>query len=197
MPSKGQAATRNIVPPHLPERLQSTTFPHGMLADHEVYSDAVFAQSELVGQTAQGVTFDTCDFAEAVWDKAQMARIVVVDSRLVGFKAGEARIQDAFFKDCNGTLALFWSSTFKAARFQSCVLREASFYEADISGVVFDRCDLRGADLRGAKVAGADFRGSQVEGMRVEGCDLRGVVIDPSQAVEFAGLLGLVVRWDE
>jgi uncharacterized protein YjbI with pentapeptide repeats len=195
---------------------------HGLLTDHEVYSDAIFAQSELVGQTAQGVTFDTvrfehvrlsgmvlgaphlrdvyfdtCDFAEAVWDKAQMARVAVVDSRLVGFKASEARIQDAFFKECNGTLALFWSSTFKAARFQSCVLREASFYEADISGVVFDHCDLRGADLRGAKVAGADFRGSQVEGMKVEGCDLRGVVIDPSQAVEFAGLLGLIVRWDE
>jgi hypothetical protein len=33
--------------------------------------------------------------------------------------------------------------------------------------------------------------------MRVEGCDLRGVVIDPMQAVVFAGLLGLVVRWDE
>jgi hypothetical protein len=48
-----------------------------------------------------------------------------------------------------------------------------------------------------AKVAGADFRGSQVEGLRVEGCDLRGVVIDPTQAVVFAGLLGLVVRWNE
>ncbi len=222
MPSKGQTARRGIAPPHLPERLQSVTLPHGMLADHEVYSDAVFAQSELVGQAAQGVTFDTvhfkhvrlggtvlgaphlrdvrfdtCDLAEAVWDKAQMARIAVVDSRLVGFKASEARIQDAFFKDCNGTLALFWSSTFKAARFQNCVLREASFYEADVSGAVFDRCDLRGADLRGAKVTGADFRGSQVEGMRVEGCDLRGVVIDPAQAVEFAALLGLVVYWDE
>jgi uncharacterized protein YjbI with pentapeptide repeats len=143
------------------------------------------------------VRFDTCDFAEAAWDKAQMARIEVIDSRLLGFKAIEARIQDALFKACNGTLVLFWSTTFKAVRFQTCVLREASFYEADLSAVVLDRCDLRGADLRGAKVAGADFRGSQVEGMRVEGCDLRGVVIDPTQAVVFAGLLGLVVRWDE
>jgi uncharacterized protein YjbI with pentapeptide repeats len=187
-----------------------------------VYTDVNLAHAELVGQAARDVTFDTvhfkhvrlggtllsaphlrdvrfdtCDFAEAAWDKAQMARIEVIDSRLLGFKAIEARIQDALFKGCNGTLALFWSTTFKAVRFQTCVLREASFYEADLSAVVFDRCDLRGADLRGAKAAGADFRGSQVEGMRVEGCDLRGVVIDPTQAVVFAGLLGLVVRWDE
>ena len=224
MPSKGRAAKRAIAPapPHLPETTPTTTLPPGGLADHSVYSDVSFAHAELVGQEARDVTFDTvhfkharlggtllstphlrdvrfdtCDFAEAAWDKAQMARIEVIDSRLLGFKAIEARIQDALFKGCNGTLALFWSTTFKAVRFQTCVLREASFYDADLSAVVFDRCDLRGADLRGAKVAGADFRGSQVEGMRVEGCDLRGVVIDPTQAVVFAGLLGLVVRWDE
>jgi uncharacterized protein YjbI with pentapeptide repeats len=39
----------------------------------------------------------------------------------------------------------------QAVRFQTCVLREASFYEADLSAVVFDRCDLRGADLRGRR----------------------------------------------
>jgi len=223
MPRKDQTARRaSIRPPHLPETTAATALPHGVLADHSVYSDIILAQAELVGQAAQGLTFDTvyfkhvrlggtllstphlrdvrfdtCDFAEAVWDKAHMTRIEVIDSRLLGFKASEARIQEAFFKDCNGTLALFWSTTFKAVRFQTCALRDASFYEADLSGVVFDRCDLRGADLRGAKVAGTDFRGSDVEGMRIEGCDLRGVVIDPTQAVVFASLLGLVVRWDE
>jgi uncharacterized protein YjbI with pentapeptide repeats len=222
MPSMDPTAKKAIAPPHLPETTPTTTLPQGGLADHGVYSDVSFAHGELGGQAARDVIFDTvhfkhvrlggtrlsapqlrdvrfdtCDFAEAAWDKAQMARIEVIDSRLLGFKAIEARIQDALFKGCNGTLALFWSTTFKAVRFQTCVLREASFYEADLSAVVFDRCDLRGADLRGAKVAGADFRGSQVEGMRVEGCDLRGVVIDPTQAVVFARLLGLVVRWDE
>ena len=221
MPSKGPTAKRDITPPHLPETTPTTT-PQGGLTDHGVYTDVCLAHAELGGQAARDVTFDTvhfkhvrlggtllsaphlrdlrfdtCDFAEAAWDKAQMARIEVIDSRLLGFKAIEARIHDAVFRECNGTLALFWSTTFRAVRFQMCVLREASFYEADLSAVVFDRCDLRGADLRGAKVAGADFRGSQVEGMRVEGCDLRGVVIDPMQAVVFAGLLGLVVRWDE
>lgn len=221
MPRRDKAAKRDIAP-HLPVTAETAALPEGRLADHEVYSDIILAHAELIGQVARDVTFDTmhfkhvrlsgtvlsalrlrdvrftaCDFAEAAWDKAQMTRIEIVDSRLLGFKAGEARIQDALFKDCNGTLALFWSTTFKAVRFQTCVLREASFIEADLSGVVFDQCDLRGADLRGATLAGADFRGSQVEGMRIEGCDLHGVVIDPTQAVVFASLLGLVVRWDE
>lgn len=221
MARKDRAVRTGITRPYLPKTPPITALPDGVLADHGVYSDLVLAQADLAGQAAHSVTFDTvqfthvrlgstvlqaphlrdvrfetCDLADAAWEKAQMSRVEVVESRLVGFKAGEARLQDVLFQDCNGTLALFWSATFTAVRFQTCVLSEASFYEADLSGVVFDRCDLRGADLRGAKLTGADFRGSEVEGLRVEGCDLRGVVIDPTQAVTFAGLLGLIVRWD-
>src|SRR5919204_185792 len=111
MPSKGPTAKRDIAPPQLPETTPTTTLPHEGFADHGVYTDVSLAHAELVGQAA--------------WDKAQMARIEVIDSRLLGFKAIEARIQDALFKECNATLALFWSTTFKAVRFQTCVLREA------------------------------------------------------------------------
>lgn len=224
MPRKSQTARsrRGITPPHLPETTACAVLPDGVLVDHGVYTDIILTRAELVGQIARDVTFDTvlfkhvrlggtllhaphlrdvrfdtCDVAEATWDKAEMTRIEVIDSRLLGFKSSEARIHDALFKECNGQFALFWSTTFTAVRFQTCDLREVSFNDADLSAVVFDHCDLRGADLHGATVAGADFRGSQVKGMRVEGCDLRGIIIDPAQAVAFAGLLGLVVRWNE
>ena len=153
--------------------------------------------THLIASHLRDVRFDTCDLAEADWEKVQLTRIEMIESRLVGFKAIEARIQDALIKDCNGRFALFWSTIFKAVRFENCTLNEASFSEADLSGVVFDSCDLRGADLQGARLAGADFRGSKVEGMRVGDSDLRGAIIDPTQAVAFASLLGLVVRWDE
>jgi uncharacterized protein YjbI with pentapeptide repeats len=120
--SKGPTAKRGITPPHLSETTPTATLPQGGLADHGVYSDVSLAHAELVGQAARDVTFDTvhfkhvrlggtllsaphlrdvrfdtCDFAEAAWDKAQMTRIEVIDSRLLGFKASEALIQDALF----------------------------------------------------------------------------------------------------
>jgi len=194
----------------------------GVLADHGIYSEIVLAHAQLAGQAARDVTFeearfervrlngsrlsalhvrdarfDTCDLAEADWSKAQLTRVEIVESRLLGFKAGEARIQDTVFRDCNGALALFWSATFKRVRFERCDLHEASFHDADLSGVIFDRCDLRDAAMQGAKLAGADFRGSRIDGLKVGADDLRGAIIDPAQAVAFVQLLGLVVRWEE
>jgi uncharacterized protein YjbI with pentapeptide repeats len=75
------------------------------------------------------------------------------------------------------------------------VLREVSLREADLRGVTFTACDLQAADLRGAKLAGADVRGCQVEGVQLTAPDAEGLVIDPSQAADIAGALGLRVRW--
>ncbi len=222
MPGKRRERTGSIAPPRLPKTEPVADLPDEHLVDHGIYSSLVLSHGALSGQVARGVTFeevrfervglggtrlaashlrdvrfDTCDLAEADWPKVELTRVEVVESRLLGFKAIEARIQDATFRGCAATYALFFAATFKRVRFEQCALGEASFRDANLSGVVFDRCDLREADMQGAKLAGADFRGSRVEGLKVGLADLRGAVIDPAQAVAFAQLLGLVVTWDE
>lgn len=210
-----------IARPHLPPASAAKNPFDGRLVDHGVYADLILSSVNLSGQTAQRPTFesvvfhngslsasvlpgvhvrdtqlDTCDLAEADWEHADLARVELLSCRLLGFKATEARFQDAVFKDCDARYAVLFSTHFKAARFERCMLGEASFQEADLSGVIFHQCDLSQADLRGAKLAGADFRGSRVEGMRVGPADVRGAIIEPAQAIAFAGLLGLDVRYD-
>jgi hypothetical protein len=48
--------------------------------------------------------------------------------------------------------------------------------------------------MRGAKLKDADLRGSQVEGLRVNPTDIHGAIVDPSQAMIFAALLGVRIR---
>ena len=68
---------------------------------------------------------------------------------------------------------------------------------ADLSGVLFSRCNLTRCDMTGARLSGADFRGSSIEGLKVGLDELQGAIVDPSQALSFASLLGLVVKSEE
>ena len=74
------------------------------------------------------------------------------------------------------------------------MLRGALFEGADLRVVTFTRCDLTNADLQGANLRGADLRGSLLDGLRVGPKDMQGAIIDPSQAIQVAGLLGLTVK---
>lgn len=219
---KDKARRPAIARPHLPPASAAKNPFDDHLVDHGVYSELIVSNADLAGQAVQRPTFESvvfhngklsatilpgvhlrdaqlnaCDLAEADWERADLARVELLSCRMLGFKATEAVIQDAMFKDCDARYAVLFSARFKATRFERCMLGETSFQEADLSGVIFRDCDLRQADLRGAKLTGADFRGSQVEGMRVGPADVRGAIIEPGQAIAFAGLLGLDVRYGE
>lgn len=157
-------------------RLPNTHFPLAQLSD---------------------VRFDTCDLAAAEWEKAHLNRVEYLGCRMIGAKLIDGKIEHTLFGDCNMELALFWNASFASVRFERCVLRNASFEGANLAGVAFRGCDLSQADLRGARLVGTDFRGSAIEGLRVGIKELQGAIIDPTQAVHLANLLGMTVREDE
>jgi uncharacterized protein YjbI with pentapeptide repeats len=220
MPSKRRIA--GIQSPQLPTSALVELTAAEPLEDHAAWSRCLLASADWSEQAADDLLFeqaqlkrvslartqlttsqmidvrcDVCDFAGAEWQKAHLLRIEWTGCRLVGLKLMESEIADAVFRDCNAEFALFWSSSFKAARFERCDLSNASFQDADLSGVVFKDCDLRKADLRGAKLLGADLRGSKLEGLNVGIRELQGVIIEPAQAVHVVALLGVELRWEE
>ncbi len=210
---EGQA----IEPPALSKNMQ--TGEVASLSDHGGYSQLIAANAECTGQVADDVLFEqvhlkasrlnetqlttsqwldvrleSCDVAGAVWEKAYLRRVEWLGCRLVGTQLIEADMADVLFDHCNGEFAHFAEATFRAARFDHCSLREASFEGANAAGVVFHDCDLSKADFRGAKLTGADFRGSILSGMQVGYQELQGAIIDPSQALHVAQLLGITVK---
>ncbi len=219
MAEKRKRVIKAIKPPDIPEELSTDGLPGGEVRDRERYEELAISHADFGGQSAQYVSFEAsrfshvrmmgcnfpgislldvsltdCDLANAGWYKARFQRVEITDSRLVGIKASEAEVKDAYFKGCKSEFALFRQAVFSAVRFESCDLSDADFMGADLSGVVFSACNLSRCDMSGAKLEGTDFRGSNLDGLKVGIEDLRGAVVDPVQAVEFVRLLGVVVK---
>lgn len=219
MSEKSKKAPKAIKPPDIPDDLSSDGLPGGVLRDRERYEEIELSQADLSGQKADYVSFEAalfshvrmmggnfsglglldvrleeCDLANAGLYKANLQRVEIVASRLVGVKASEAEFQDVVFKGCKAGFALFRQAVFKSAQFEECDLSDTDFMGADLSGVVFSGCNLSRCDMSGAKLAGADFRGSNLDSLKVGIEDLRGAIVDPTQAVEFVRLLGVVVK---
>jgi uncharacterized protein YjbI with pentapeptide repeats len=218
MPRKRSAANQLIEPPQLPKHLLAEPQPD-QLVDQASYhqcslnncdfssqtaADVVFDQTvckrvnlhlaELPLAQVLDVRFDTCDLAGSTWEKAHLHRVELLGCRILGIKVSDASLEDIRFQNCNAEFARFWSATFKAAHFEHCSLREASFQDTNLEGVIFRDCDLTKADLRGAKLAGTDLRGSIIAGVQVGIKELYGAIIDPSQVLHIAALVGVVVK---
>ena len=165
-----------------------------VLFEQVEFSRAVFQGSTVTSARLFDVRAATCDFSGADWRGARFRRVELVGCRLLGVQLVEAHLDDVLFRDCNLESAVFASAVFKAARFEGCVLRGALFEGADLRGVVFARCDLTNADLHRRQPARR--RSARLAHRRAAGRsrDVQGAIIDPSQAVQVAGLLGLTVK---
>jgi uncharacterized protein YjbI with pentapeptide repeats len=177
-----------------------------------------FLFADLSGQHAAGVTFTgarltrvalggtnladlrlidvqgtTCDLANGQWSESRWERTACHACRAVGLLANEASLRGVLFRDSDLRLAQFRFARCEAVRFEGCILREADFHGADLSGVVFARGDLRDADLSGATLVGADLRGSQIGGARLGVREVRGLIVDPLQLLELVAFLGITV----
>ncbi|MBN2086660.1 MAG: pentapeptide repeat-containing protein [Anaerolineales bacterium] len=209
--------SREIHPPRQPKRL-----PAGFLStlqDDGEYSALELSGCRWTGQSAARPVFETMVFRKAVlgpsrlakprladchlensdlsgivWEQARFRRVEFLECRIIGAQLLESDYEDVLFRNCILERAVISSAKFRAARFSKCKLREASFEYTDLSGVVFEDCDLTRADLRRAKLAGADLRGSQLDGVQAGPEEFSGAIVDSTQALQIAGLLGVVIR---
>ena len=220
----GESTRRKVVikRPRLPGKLAAGAIPDGGVESRGYYDGMLISGLDLSGQEARHPTFDgvrgvevdlsgthfarlaltdvrleRCAAVNAEWPETTWRRVEIDGCQAIGLIASEARFEDVTFRECNLRLATFRFSAFKAVRFERCVMDEADFAGADLSGVVFVGCDLRNADLSTTKLIGADLRGSNLDGLRVDAPALRGAIVDPTQAVVLARALGLVVEWSE
>lgn len=168
------------------------------------YRDARASGSLIVGgslEDARLERFSAIDLrvtgaslANATLSRSRWARVELVDCQLLGTRFTESRLTDVVFAECPADYAQFGGIITERVRFTGCRLRGAYFNDADLSGTVFEGCDLREADFSGAKLAGVDLRRSEITDIRVAPEQFRaGVTVTPDQALYLARLLGLVI----
>ena len=145
--------------------------------------------------TLQDVRLVGCDLANIKTRTLTAVRVEFLGCRMTGFRVEEAaECHDVLIAEGIQTYSQFAYARFKSAEFNSCNFEDANFLGADLQGCIFRGCNLRNADMRGAKLREADLRGSVVEGLRLNPADIHGAVVDPSQAMIFATLLGIRIR---
>ncbi len=135
-----------------------------------------------------------CDLANLETHGLNLIRVELIDCRMTGVRAGIADCQDILFSGGDQRYSQFRFSRFQSAEFDSCNFAEADFQGTDLSGSIFRRCNLENAEMSKARLMNADLRGSRVEGLQMNAADIRGAVVDASQAMIFAALLGIRIE---
>ena len=95
---------------------------------------------------------------------------------------------------CHAALREFFRAKFHPARFESCCLDGAAFYEAKPKALAFAGGSLAEAELGGMPLKGIDLRSTDIRGIRLTGGELKGAIVSPVQAMELARLLGVEIR---
>jgi uncharacterized protein YjbI with pentapeptide repeats len=153
-----------------------------------------FSRSSLRGLWLKDVRQIECDFANAEAIGLKAVRAEFINCRLTGLRAIESEWQDLLISEGDASFSQFRLGTFKTSEFNGGNFAEADFHGCDLRGALFKSCEFKNADMIGAKLEGADFRGSRVEGLIALAADLKGAIVDPTQAMIFAELLGLKIR---
>jgi uncharacterized protein YjbI with pentapeptide repeats len=171
---------------HIEDRTIGSLHLEACVLDRVSFSNTSFASIHL-----KDVRLLNCDLANLRVRGTTLVRVEFINCRMTGFHAGEADCQDVLLSEGDQRYAQFRFSQFKSAEFDSCNFEEADFHGTDLSGSRFRRCNLRNAEMNKVKLVDADLRGSVGEGLQLNAEDIRGAVVDASQAMSFATLLGI------
>lgn len=128
-------------------------------------------------------TFSRCNFFEARFEGCKLtgSRFEACDFALLKVERG-----DWSFTDLSG-------ATLEGARFEEVRLRESDLTHARCARACFVACDLSGSSFHGADLTDAVLTGSDLAGLDPLSAKLAGAVVDPRQAEQIVGALGLTV----
>jgi uncharacterized protein YjbI with pentapeptide repeats len=153
-----------------------------------------FANSSLNSMLLKDVRLVNCDLANMQLRGMTLVRVEFINCRMTGFRAGEADCQDVLISEGDQRYSQFRFSHFQSSEFDTCNFEDADFYGTNLSGSRFRKCNLRNVEMSKVRLVDADMRGSIVEGLQLNAEDIRGAVVDLSQAMLFAPLLGIRIE---
>lgn len=116
---------------------------------------------------------------------------------LLGSTFQHCRVRPLTLDEVDLTLTSLGGIDLRGVDLTGCRLREANLVQADLRKAVLRDADLSGARVSGLKLDDADLRGSRVDAALWVEASLRGALVEPMQALSFAGAHGLQVNLTE
>lgn len=165
----------------------------GFAARRALLENLSLAGAQLYSVKLRDVRLVNCDLSNAVLHSLECTRVEFIDCRLTGLNASGCRMEDILFERCNLSYTRFSEGRVARSEFVDTQAREADWRGADFEHAKWTRADLSRADLTGARLMGADLRGADIAGLVVDIAALSGATVSPSQAMDLARLLGVIV----
>ncbi len=150
-----------------------------------------FARCEFSRVTFEGCDLSGSDLTESYWDHSRWE-----EGKGVGIRMSDAYFADTVLEDCNLRYADLSRGKWKGGALCRCDLQEGFFSECKLTRFTLSGCDLTRTEVMRTPLAGLDLSDSTIDDIRCSDtlAELRGALIDPMQAVEIAGRIGIKIK---
>ena len=133
-------------------------------------NDKAFKNKDFTATPLEKAEYDSCRFVNCHFENSDLSTIGFIDCtfedcNLTNAKLNGVSLHDVTFINCKLVGILFNNCggfTF-SPRFEGCQLNLSSFYEVNVSNVVFTKCSLQEVD----------FSKANLTGCRLTNCDLQ------------------------
>lgn len=137
--------------------------------------------------------FEECDLSNIEFTKKSIHRCIFKQCKLVGTSFNNCSLKDIRFINCMGKYVNFYASIIKNTLIQDTDLEESSLMEVEANNLELINSNFRRCEITKAMLSGTNFNTSNIEGITVDLFSLKGIKVSPSQAVELAAILGVIV----
>lgn len=144
-----------------------------------LFSGCRFVRCDMGRSWLNRVDFRSCSAPGLSFLKGRLTGVSLVDSQLAYADLSEATVEQLVASEAKLTEASFHATRLRRVSLSSCDLTRATFFHTSLSGVDLSTCDISGLRVS------SDLR------------ELRGAVIDPEQATELIGLLGIKIKEED
>jgi uncharacterized protein YjbI with pentapeptide repeats len=159
-------------------------------------NDKVFTNKDFITTPLEKAEYDSCRFVNCHFENSDLSSVGFIDCtfedcNLTNAKLNGVSLHDVTFINCKLVGILFNNCegfTF-SPRFEGCQLNLSSFYQVNVSNVVFTKCRLHEVDFSKANLTGCmfvdcDLRSAVFSDTNLEKADLRNAYnfsIDPER----------------
>ena len=138
--------------------------------------------------------FTGCDISNRVFSGVSLRRVSFERCLLTGLDLSQSGIYDLSVSDSKAMYLNFTRSKVRNMSFTDTDMSGSFFLDTDLKGALFRACRLSECEFSGVSLKGTDLSECDISGIRADMFSVRGMIIDPLQAQDLAGLLGVVLK---
>jgi len=148
------------------KKFEKQNYSHIALAkgeyDNCTFMNCVFSNSDLSNVSFTECEFQDCDLSNANLKHTVFNDVVFSNCKLLGllFNNCSDFLFSVEFNESNLSLASFYQMKIKGTTFNSCVLQQVDFTEADLTNSIFNNCDFKSAIIERTNLEKTNFKSS-------------------------------------